>query len=109
MALMLGLQKLIISSLPAQVMIHPIPILAGKVSPSAVWYTSLDFVRSGFMRMNLGTIQNLGITGFYWSSVTRTYNTHAANVFRLVINDLAVNPSSYDSRYYGFPVRCLVY
>lgn len=44
MALILGLQKLIISSLPAQVMIHPVPILAGKVSPSAVWDTSITYL-----------------------------------------------------------------
>ena len=83
----------------------------GTVSPSAVWYTSLGFVRSGNVALNTGAMRNFGIHGYGWSRIATVYGagTWAAKAYNLLFNASGVSPSSNYVRWFGFPVRCLVY
>ncbi len=82
----------------------------GLVSPSVIQYNSLDFVRSGAVFLKHGTMRYLSFHGRIWSqssgSYTSTTDTYAHNLF---FDSSGINPSIIDYRWYGLPVRCLVY
>ena len=86
-------------------------MVATMVSPSAVWYNSLGFVRSGTVDLNTGALRNFGIHGYGWSRIATVYGagTWDAKAYDLYFGASGVYPSSDNVRWYGFPVRCLVY
>ncbi len=72
----------------------------------------LYFVRSGNVHLNNGSLRDSGRTGYDWSRSAVAYGvgTWAANAYYLAFDLSTVYPSyGPDNRYYGFPVRCLVY
>ena len=58
-----------LTSIPAASVHHMTKTIASVVSPSAVWYTSLGFVRSGNVALNTGAMRNFGIHGYGWSRI----------------------------------------
>ena len=85
-------------------------MVATMVSPSAVWYTSLGFVRSGHVALNTGAMRNFGIHGYGWSRIATVYGAGTWDAIAYYLNFYAsgVAPSGNNVRWYGFPVRCLV-
>ena len=71
----------------------------------------LYFVRSGHVDLNYGSLRVFGINGYDWSRSSVAYSSAtSANAYYLTFNAGTVYPSSGPhARYYGFPVRCLVY
>ena len=69
------------------------------------------FVRSGLVGLNRSSTRNLGDLGFGWSRIAKTYSSPtSANAYNLRFSIGGVSPSyGPDARWYGFPVRCLVY
>lgn len=63
----------------------------------------MAFVRSGYMHLANGYVNNTGYNGDYW---TRTAYS-AANAYNLNMNPTNVNPSNNWNRYGGFSLRCL--
>lgn len=64
----------------------------------------LAFVRSGYIRLQDGQAQNVGLEA---STRSRT-SSSAAYAYYLNSNDTGVNPSDINYyRYRGFPLRCL--
>ena len=105
-----GLLKLTSSASMPQMLTRPMPMFVGSVTPSAVWYTSLGFVRSGNVALNTGAMRNFGIHGYGWSRIATVYGagTWGAKAYYLHFNASGVNPSNNSVRWYGLPVRCLV-
>ena len=66
----------------------------------------LNFVRSGYFNLTVttGTLRIASQNGYEWSS--RPYSS-ITNTYFLRFDAGIVNPSSYGSRHYGFPLRCL--
>ena len=63
-------------------------------------------MRSGYVALTVsaGTFRNTGQYGFWWSS--RSYST-TTSAYLLDFNASTVYPSNYNSRWDGFPLRCL--
>ena len=77
------------------------------VSPSAVWYTSLGFVRSG--RISPRSVMWPGNESDFWSRTASNYGTSTnAGAHNFYANYGSTNSSLGNYRYVGFPVRCLV-
>ena len=59
-----------------------------------------------------GSVRSSGQEGDYWSGVAQAYSSPtSASAYDLYFRDLDVNSDNqnYHQRWYGFPVRCLVY
>ncbi len=71
----------------------------------------LYFVRSGWVNLNNSTLRSFGHNENVWSRSAAAYSSAtSALAYPLYFNPSAVNPSHGPvDRYYGFPVRCLVY
>ena len=71
----------------------------------------LYFVRSGDVVLNTGALRDFGVNGYGWSRSATVYGagTWDAKAFYLYFGASGVNPSGNYVRWYGFPVRCLVY
>ena len=71
----------------------------------------LYFVRSGLVILHTGTLRYFGYHGYDWSRSSVAYSSAtSANAYGLFATASGVYPSNGpDLRYYGFPVRCLVY
>ena len=71
----------------------------------------LYFVRSGWVNLNNSALRNFGLVGYGWSRSSVAYSSAtSANAYYLLFNADTVYPSFGPfNRYYGFPVRCLVY
>ncbi len=69
------------------------------------------FVRSGWIYLNENMLVGHGQAGWNWSRSSDAYSSAtSANAYYLTFNAGTVYPSSGPhARYYGFPVRCLVY
>ena len=67
--------------------------------------------RYGRVRLDLGILERFGNGGFTWSSIAVNYSAStSATSHYLDFNPGTVNPSfGPRNRYFGFPVRCLVY
>ena len=66
-------------------------------------------MRSGYVELlkSTGTLRVTGQWGHYWSSQAGTYTSStAATAYNFEFNT-AINPSHENSRWYGFPLRCL--
>ena len=100
-----------LTSIPAASVRHMTKTIASVVSPSAVWYNSLGFVRSGNVALNTGAMRNFGIHGYGWSRIATVYGagTWDAKAYYLDFNASGVYPSGSYHRWDSFPVRCLVY
>ena len=61
-------------------------------------------MRSGHANVNSAILRNAGQNGYDWSS--RSYST-TTNAYNLNFNASDVNPSNYNNRWNGFPLRCL--
>ncbi len=61
--------------------------------------------------MNNHALRASGVDGRAWSRTATDYGTGLWNTksSRLYYNISSVNASTADVRWYGFPVRCLVY
>ncbi len=106
--LLLLMLKISISPLPPSV--HLVITIARTVSPSAVWYTSLGFVRSGMIHLPSSSSRYLGEREYMWSRSASFYNDTWKNQARtLDVHITSINPSGDNLRWHGFPVRCLVY
>ena len=71
----------------------------------------LSFVRSGVVYLGRGALRYFGVTGYGWSliSVAFTSVTSAA-AYYLDFHASGVGPSyGPNSRWHGFPIRCLAY
>ena len=100
---------LVLYILAVQVSFRPVIAIVLSVSPSAVWYTSLDFVRSGLVAISHSSLRAFGLDGYKWSRSTTTYSPNTAiNAYFLGFNIAGLNPSDNRDRWLGFPVRCLV-
>ncbi len=85
--------------------------IAFLLSPSAVWYTSY-FVRSGRTGVGFGTVRNFGRDNYNWSKSASIYKngTWSTQSYHLGFDESGTYPSAGpNARWYGFPVRCLVY
>ena len=71
----------------------------------------LYFVRSGGVDLNTGALRVFGIHADGWSHIATAYGagTWDAKAFYLNFYASGVNPSNNNVRWFGFPVRCLVY
>ncbi len=71
----------------------------------------LYFVRSGWVNLNNSTLRSFGHNENVWSRSAAAYSSAtSANAYYLAFNAGTVYPSrGPDNRWYGFPVRCLVY
>ena len=71
----------------------------------------LYFVRSGYVDLGTGAMRRFGVNGYGWSRIATVYGagTWNARAFYLDFSASGVNPSGDYVRWYGFPVRCLVY
>ncbi len=68
------------------------------------------FVRSGWVNLNNSTMRRFGHDGHGWSKNPTSYSSPtSANTYNLAFTASGVNPSANYSRWYGLPVRCLVY
>ena len=71
----------------------------------------LYFVRSGNVYVDYGALRGYGESGWGWSRSAVAYGSAtSAFAYQLYFNPSVVHPSNGPFyRYYGFPVRCLVY
>ena len=71
----------------------------------------LYFVRSGAVNLSFGALRAFGIAGYAWSRSAVAYRSAtSANAYLLYFTPSVVHPSDGpDARYFGLPVRCLVY
>ncbi len=71
----------------------------------------LYFVRSGYVHLNDGSLRSFGRNGYDWSRSAVSYGVGTwADVYYLGIDLSTVDPSvGPRARYFGLPVRCLVY
>ena len=71
----------------------------------------LYFVRSGAVYLNLGALRGYGESGWGWSRSAVAYGSAtSATAYHLYFNPSDVNPSGGPrNRWFGYPVRCLVY
>ena len=70
----------------------------------------LYFVRSGFVRLDHGSVRSFGISGYGWSRIGVGYaSATSATAYSLLASASGVAPSDNYVRWYSFPVRCLVY
>ncbi len=69
------------------------------------------FVRSGSISLDYGSLKAAGFNTQDWSNSCQVYiMPNGGTAFLLTINDHETLPShGPHQRYYGFPVRCLVY
>ena len=68
------------------------------------------FVRSGMIYLSYGSLRDLNFTGYGWPNIAKGYSSAiSANAYYLRFNSSIVRPSDNYHRYFGFPVRCLVY
>lgn len=80
------------------------------VSAAYVGFVWSDFVRSGIVTLDRGSMRNSGRVGRSWSSSSTTYSSPiSARAYYLDFNASGVNPLTNDNRWLGLPVRCLVY
>ena len=63
----------------------------------------LFFVRSGLVTPSGHYLNYVGISGYYWSSVASS----SSGAYLLSFSSGGINPSGYDNRYFGRPVRCV--
>ena len=71
----------------------------------------LYFVRSGLVYLVYGSLRRFGFYGYDWSNTSMTYwSATDTSAYSLNFSPSGIYPSDgpYD-RWYGFPVRCLVY
>ncbi len=62
------------------------------------------------MAVNEVQVSEAGLYGNSWSSNARTYEySWSAGALDLDFHSSSVNASGLHNRYYGIPVRCLVY
>ena len=59
-------------------------------------------MRSGYVNVSIPALRNAGQNGYDWSS--RSYST-TTNAYSLNFNASDVNPSNYNNRWNGFPLR----
>ena len=81
------------------------------VSPSAVWYTSLGFVRSGHITLYNGALWSFGFVGDGWSRTAASYGGSGswdAIAYYLNATTSSVEAAVHYVRWLGLPVRCLV-
>ncbi len=111
MGLVPGVLKPTISISVLWILPQTLIMSGGSVSPSAVWYTGYIFVRSGYTVLNNHALRALGVDGRSWSRTATAYGAGPwdTKASRLYFNVVSTNPSTADVRWYGFPVRCLVY
>ena len=71
----------------------------------------LYFVRSGSVFLNTGALRAFGLDGNDWSRSATAYGAGAwdAKAFSLHFDASGVRPSDINVRWFGLPVRCLVY
>jgi hypothetical protein len=62
-----------------------------------------SFPTTGHRDRNTGALINVGVSGYYWSSVPSS----ASQCYRLLFNDGLVYPNLGSTRNYGFAVRCV--
>ncbi len=76
-----------------------------------VKFNRLAFVRSGNITLGEKPIRQFGKNGYVRSSIAAVYLLPTtASAYWLEFNDTQIYPSAWpDYRYFGFPVRCLVY
>ncbi len=81
-----------------------------KVGIGVTLLVEIYFVRSGWLNLNNGALGYFGNGGDYWSEVAMGYGTGtwSAIAYYFRFGPSIVYPSSYYSRFFGFPVRCLV-
>ena len=105
-----GILKLTTSTSMPQVFTRQLTMFVGIVSPSAVWYTSWLFVRSGWVNLDHNSLRRSGHDGYNWSSSVKNYGvgTWDAKAYKVNYDSLFVYPSHNDGRWHGLPVRCLV-
>lgn len=92
-----------------------------QITPIVVlfcWFWSLlsdsisrNMVRSGWLRLDHDALRHAGTYSNDWSSVAADYSLPArAHAYDLHFDHLSTyTTSGPDNRYYGLPVRCLVY
>ncbi len=71
----------------------------------------MKIVRSGHVRPDYGSMRAIGEVNYNWSSIAAVYSagTWAARAYYLKFSVSGTNPVGSDARWYGIPVRCLVY
>ncbi len=69
-----------------------------------------DNVRSGGIYLNNNSLRACGDNGYAWSPIAGVYGsgTWSTLAYDLTFGPSGVSPSSNATRWYGFPVRCLV-
>ena len=74
-------------------------------------YIPATDVRSGEIRHDTGALKYPSLRGHVWSRLALGYGYDgwASRAYTLYAGDNGTNPSSSDARWYGLPVRCLVY
>ena len=63
-------------------------------------------VRGGYIALNTGSLRDAGNGSIYWSATTYPNATY---VYDLHFYSTHIFPLHYDSRFYGFSVRCVVF
>lgn len=73
-------------------------------------FADCDFVRSGMIYVNTGSVRFLGIDGNSWSNVSARYvSIGNAVAYTFDLSPSETHPSHGPlGRWHGFPVRCLV-
>ena len=81
-----------------------------KAKPRDHTMISPYFVRSGNISLNNGSLRDSGLIGYDWSRTSVAYySATSANSYWFDFNASESRPSYGPySRWYGFPVRCLV-
>ena len=89
---------------PVRCLVILVLVCVGELEP-------LYFVRSGFVPLHTGALRGFGNGGYSWSRIAAVYGagTWDAKAYNLDFSASGVNPSGDYVRWYGFPVRCLVY
>ena len=106
--LILRLMSIILISTIPVLRHHSVQIVVGAVFPSAVWYTMLSFVRSGEIYLQNGSVRIVGNTNAIWARTSASYTSIAdSRAYHQASNRNAAG--AHDTRWHGFPVRCLVY
>ncbi len=98
------------SSLPLPSARRTAQSIAGPVTPSAVWYTSLRFVRSGMIGLGRSSLSGSGIYGYNWSRTLANYaSAVSTTAYYFIFHTDVLYPSNGPgNRWNSLPVRCLV-
>ena len=76
---------------------------SGTTGATTIVQLPLAFVRSGYVSLGYGQARNAGEYGCGWSR-TAISSSYA---YYLYMGTTNVNPSDYNNRWNGFPLRCL--